>query len=211
MSSIIDVTLPMFEGCVSWPGHGEAFSQDRLATIAGGDVCNTTAFRCSAHLGTHLDAPRHFVEAGTPIDQLDLDLLKGPAEVVEVLCEGHISAQLLEDAIDDWPERLLLRTRNSAPGGALDKPEFDEHYCGIALDAAELIVAMGVKLIGVDYLSFGPYNANPPVHRAILGAGIPALEGLDFRRVEPAYYDLIALPLKLIGFDGAPVRAVLTT
>jgi arylformamidase len=210
MPTMIDVTLPMFEGCVSWPSHGEAFSAEPLARIAHGDVCNTTAFRCSAHLGTHLDAPRHFIDDGPPIDQVDLDLLIGPADVVEVICDAYISAEQLDAAVETWPERLLLRTRNSTPGGALDKPAFDKAYCGIALDAAELIVAKGVKLLGIDYLSFGPYGDNPPVHRAILGAGIPALEGLDLRRVEPGRYNLIALPLKLIGCDGAPVRAILT-
>ncbi len=211
MSALIDITLEMFPGCPAWPGDGRGVEQRLLSSIAEGGHSNTSEYTSSAHLGTHVDAPRHFIDGGATIEQLDPSLFVGPATVVDVQTDGHVTADLLEAAVGAWPERLLLRTRNSAPGGALGKVSFDRGYCGVTEDAARLIVARGVKLLGIDYYSIAPFDDLASTHRTILGAGIPALEGIDLRRVSPGPYTLIALPIKLRGFDGAPVRAVLTT
>jgi len=211
MGTWIDITLELFPGCPDWPGDGRGLEHRRLSTIAGGGQSNTSGYTCSAHLGTHVDAPRHFIDGGATIEQLDPSLFVGPATVVDVQTPGHVTADGLAAAVSEWPERLLLRTRNSALGGALSKADFDRGYCGVDEDAARLIVAHGVKLLGIDYYSIGPFDDVAPTHRTILGAGIPALEAIDLRRVRPGAYTLIALPIKLRGFDGAPVRAVLAT
>lgn len=206
---IIDISVPLFAGCPAWPGDGQ-FHHRFIDTIAGGSICNTSVFECSAHMGTHLDAPRHFVEGGRTVEQLDPALFVGPARVVETADEPHVSAAALEAAVGNtWPQRLLLRTRNSRPGGALSKSGFDRDFCALTGEAAELIVARGVKLVGIDYYSVAPFDQGRPAHDALLGAEVIALEGLDLRQVGPGEYHLIALPIKLAGFDGAPVRAVL--
>lgn len=209
---IIDVSVPLYPGCPAWPGDGD-LEQRFLCTIAGGAIANTSTYSSPSHLGTHIDAPRHFFDAGRTVDQLDPSLFIGPALVVAVptAADANVAAADLEKAMRglDWPDRLLLKTRNSRPGGALDQAAFDTGFCALTGDAGELIAARGVKLVGIDYYSIGPYGAGKPAHDAVLGADIVALEGLDLRRVEPGTYTLVALPVKLAGFEGAPVRAVL--
>lgn len=207
---IIDVTMPVYPGCPAWPGDGD-FEHRTLCTIKGGAICNTSAYSAPAHLGTHIDAPKHFFDDGATVDQLAPERFMGPATVINVETEpnGDVTAKALTRAVTRWPDRLLLRTRNSAADEALSKPQFDRGFCALTPEAAELIVSHNVRLIGLDYYSIGPFNKGLEVHRTILGAGIIALEGLDLRNVAPGEYTLIALPTKLVGLDGAPVRAVL--
>lgn len=204
----IDITLPLQPDCPAWPGD-KGLRHWRPRAIADGHDNNTSVYAASAHLGTHLDAPCHYVRGAATIDQLDPALFVGPAWVADVQTDGHVSAEALARAVTDWPQRLLIRTRNSRPGGALDHSRFDPGYCALTLEAAELVVERGVRLLGIDYFSIDTFQDSGSVHRTVLGAGLAALEGLDLRRVQAGPYTLIALPIKLVDFDGAPVRAVL--
>jgi len=207
--AILDVSLPLYPGCPSWPGD-TPFTYSRTASPVDGDRCTVGTSAGSVHLGTHVDAPRHFLAEGATIDQLDPTIFIGAAAVVDVQTPGDIAAADLAAAVTDWPHRLLIRTRNSEPGGVLDRGRPAEGFCGLTADAAELVVAHSVALIGIDGYSIAAAGNVAGPHRILLGAGVAVLEGLDLRNIAPGPYTLIAPPIKLAGSDGAPVRALLT-
>ncbi len=204
----IDISIPLCPGCRQWPGD-RPFEHAFTSRIADGSDYNSSILACSAHVGTHVDAPYHVLPIGATVDKLDPSIFVGPALVVDIQTPGHISAKHLEEKIQKWPQRLLLRTRNSAPGGALSHGGFDPTYCALEPDAANLIARRGLQLLGIDYNSVEPYEKGSDVHKAILGAGIVTLEGLDLRDIQPGEYSLVAVPLRLRDFDASPVRALL--
>jgi len=163
----------------------------------------------SAHTGTHVDAPLHFVKGGSTVDQLDLNVLIGDALVIEALDADALTAALFDALkIPSNTERLLVKTRNSkewADGASA----FSEQYVAVTADGARWLVDHGVKLIGVDYLSVAEYKDTKTPHDILLGAGVIPLEGCNLSDVPPGNYQLVALPMKLVGRDGAPTRAVL--
>jgi arylformamidase len=201
---IIDVSVPIRDGMLHYPGDPGTRIR-RVREIARGEPVNISVLEFGVHTGTHVDAPVHFLEGGSGTDELPLAALVGPADVVDgrSLTEGPIARAALESlAVPDGCERLLLRTRNS------ELWEHDDFQHGaLALDAtgAQFVVDRGIVLVGIDYLSIGDEEA----HRVLLGAGVVPVEGLDLRRVDPGRYTLACLPLKLVGGDGAPARAVL--
>lgn len=209
MANWIDISMPLCPGCRLWPGD-RPFEHAFSSRMADGSDYNTSIFACSAHVGTHVDAPYHVQADGDTVDRLDPSIFMGEALVVEIQTPGHVSAGQLEQAIPRWPQRLLLKTRNSSPGGALDQGGFDTTYCALEVDAARLIARRGLKLLGIDYNSVEPYSAGVEVHKTLLGAGIVTLEGLDLRGVRPGAYQLVAVPLRLKDFDASPVRALLS-
>jgi arylformamidase len=163
-----------------------------------------------AHSGTHLDAPMHFVKDGIPIDQLALTSLIGPARVIQ-LADSVQAIDAAELNRHDWKgaERILFRTRSTS-GHWMDSSTFHRDFAYITGDAAQLMADNGVKLVGVDYISAEKFAAPEPLaHRALLGKGIPIIEGLDLRNAPAADYDLIILPIKVAGHEGAPARAIL--
>jgi arylformamidase len=205
---LIDISLPLYPGCPTWPGD-ELFQRHLVSSLATGDSSNTSAFSASAHAGTHVDAPLHCVADANGVDRIDLATLVGPADVVDVQTAEHVAAQALAPAVVGQPDRLLIRTRNSEPGGAIGGDVFREDYCALTADAADWVVARGVRLLGIDSYSVDSYGDRGACHRILLAAGVVVLEGLDLRRVRPGAYTLIAAPIKLVDFDGAPVRAML--
>ena len=182
---------------VVYPGDPE-LSIERVMSLGAGDVANVSRMDLGVHTGTHVDAPLHFVEGAAAADALDLDVLVGPAVVVDVPGPGDIEP----DAVVDGAERILFKTRNSA---AWAEDRFYEDYASISPAAAARIVDAGVRLAGVDYLSVGGVET----HETLLRAGVVAVEGLDLRGIEPGAYTLVCLPLKLEGSDGAPARVIL--
>jgi arylformamidase len=201
-----DISLPIREGMIVYEGDPDIVVSSALA-LERGDPANVSTLRLGSHTGTHMDAPRHFIDGAPGIDTLALDVLIGPALVAEVDAErliepGHLAAVPL-----DRHTRVLLKTRNSA---LWDRPSFSREYVALSLASAQLLVERGVRLVGIDYLSIEAFGAaGHPVHKTLLGAGLVILEGLDFRRVTPGVYDLCCLPLRIAGGDGSPCRAVL--
>jgi arylformamidase len=194
---IIDISVPLREGMVTYPGD-PVVRMERAASIAGGDVVNLTRMDFGLHSGTHVDAPVHFIDGASGVDSVPLEALIGPCDVAEVpdLSPASI-AQAPEGA-----ERLLFKTPNSE---LWERDEFAEEFARLDGEAAALLVERGVRLVGVDYLSVGDEAA----HHALLEAGVVPIEGLDLRGVEPGSYELICLPLRVVGADGAPARAIL--
>jgi arylformamidase len=185
---------------------------DFLRHMRTGDVVTLSVYSMGAHSGTHIDAPMHFVANGAPIDQVELDRLIGAARVIDV----PDSVQAIDAAAlnkHDWrgAQRVLFRTRSSHRGW-MDSREFHKDFAYIAPDAAQLLADAGVVLVGVDYISAEQFGASAPrTHQILLGRGIPIVEGMDLRPVQAGDYDLIVLPLKVAGHEGAPARAIMRT
>lgn len=209
-ATIIDVTLPFSPDVPVWPGDPRIELRP-LARIAEGAPCNTTQIVCPTHCGTHVDPPRHFVEHGQDLDQVPLERWIGPCQVVRIPDEvrrvepEHLSAA----GISPDTTRLLLKTGNSRRWDTWPHT-FQTDYTALTPSAADWVVDRGIQLIGIDYFSFELYDdAENRTHRTILGAGIVAIEALDLRAVDPGFYDLICLPLRVAQGDGAPARVVL--
>jgi len=206
--SIIDITLPLTPQSVVWPGDPPITVQ-RVASIAAGDMANVTRIALSAHTGTHLDAPAHFLRDGAGVETLPLDVLIGPAVVIALMDVEAVTAAVLADApIPPGTRRLLLKTGNSARWEA-GETTFSEQFVAITADGAQWCVDHGIQLVGVDYLSVAPFDEPVDCHQILLRSGIVPVEGLNLSKVSPGTYQLICLPLLIPGSDGAPVRAVL--
>lgn len=208
MRNIIDISVPLQSDMPTWPGS-RGFRREWVERLEAGDEANVSRVDCGVHVGTHVDAPLHFVDGGASVDQLNLEILVGPATVGFLPEADAITADDLENL--DLPagtERLLLRTRNSDLWAA-GVTEFQEDFVALTADAAHWVVDRGMRLIGVDYLSVQRYQDGPAVHQTLLGAGVVVVEGLDLSSVKPEEYELICLPLRLMGAEGAPGRAIL--
>ncbi len=195
-------TTPVYEG-------DAPMKFDFLKDMRTGDKLTLSVYSMGAHSGTHIDAPMHFVATGAPIDQLPLDRLIGPARVIDIpdSVQAINAAELNQH---DWrgTKRVLFRTRSTLRGW-MDSASFHRDFAYIAPDAAQLLADAGVVLVGVDYISAEQFGAPAPrTHQILLGRGIPIVEGLDLRPVQAGDYDLIVLPLKVRGHEGAPARAI---
>ena len=206
-SGWIDVTVPIRDAMVRWPGNPEVRIDRTEKRTADGGVSRVSALALGSHTGTHVDAPVHFGVNELGVDALPLDSLIGPARVVALESPAAITRADLAPLDIARGERLLLKTRNSARCWATD--EFVSDYVYVTPDAAAYLVERGVRTVGVDYLSVGGRTDGAITHRVLLQAGVSILEGLDLRSVSPGPYDLVALPLRIAGGDGAPARAVL--
>lgn len=205
---IHDISLPVFPGMVVWPDNPQV-SVRRFLDMDRGDMATVSELSLGAHTGTHLDAPSHFVRGAAGVDGLSLDLLCGPARVCHAPEAGVLSADVFRKlAVPAGTARLLVRTRNSDLW-ANDVALFREDYVAVNADGAQWLVDHEIKVIGVDYLSVATYADPVTPHNILLRAGIIPVEGLNLSGIAPGGYSLYCLPLKLVGADGAPARAIL--
>ncbi len=206
---IYDISVLVYTGMVTWPGD-PAVAITQAMDQAKGDAATVSLLNMGVHTGTHVDAPVHFVPGGTGTDTLDLGVLVGPALVVAVPPDAPSITAAVLDALPIPPgtERILFQSRNSVYWQE-EQPRFHEDLVAVAEDGAEWLVARGVRLVGVDYLSVAPFGAGVPTHRVLLEAGVIPVEGLNLSGVTPGLYTLICLPVKLRDCDGAPARAIL--
>jgi arylformamidase len=206
--TIYDISLPISESLVTWPGD-PPLHITQPSHLDRGDVATVSRLDMGSHTGTHVDAPAHFVPGGPGVDALDLNLLVGPALVVHALEAAALSADVLQElAIPPGSERVLFRTRNS-DRWARGEREFFKGFVAITKDGARWLVSRGIRLVGVDYLSVGPFEDPVPTHQVLLQAGIIAVEGLNLSGIEPGLYHFTCLPLRIVGSDGAPARTIL--
>jgi arylformamidase len=204
--TFIDVTVPLDSNLPVYPGN-TPLTIEPIKRLASGDSSNVSTLHLGAHSGTHVDAPCHFLADGEGADALSLDLLIGPARVLEVTAQTSIGPDELRASGFAGDTRLLLKTHNSQLWGS---PTFHPDYAGVTEAGARFLVEHGVKVVGVDYLSVEVFKApGAPAHHILLGGGTVVIEGLDLRRVDPGIYDMMCLPLRLVGCDGAPARVVL--
>jgi arylformamidase len=183
---------------------------DFLKDMRKGDGFTLSVYSMGAHSGTHIDAPMHFIRDGAPIDRVPLEPLIGPARVIDIP-DGVQAIDAAELGRHDWKgaARVLFRTRSSLRGW-MSSSNFHRDFAYVAPDAAQLLADAGVRLVGVDYISAEQFGSPAPMtHRILLGKGIPIVEGLSLERVSAGDYDLIVLPIKVAGHEGAPARAIL--
>ena len=202
-ATLDSTTTPVYEG-------DAPMSFEFLKDMRKGDGFTLSKLTLGAHSGTHVDAPMHFIRDGGPVDQVSLQSLMGPARVIEIP-DSVQSIDAAELNRHEWKdaERVVFRTRSSVRGW-MKSPTFHRDFAFVAPDAAQLMADAGIKLVGVDYISAEKFGAPAPLaHRALLGKGIPIVEGLSLESITPGDYDLIVLPMKVGGREGAPARAVM--
>lgn len=202
----IDVSLPLRTGMVHWPGDPGVMLR-RVKDLSRGDDCTLSAISMGAHSGTHVDAPSHFLKGARDLDSLPLDVAVGPARVIAIRHSGVITPEELRPHRLRRGERVLFKTGNS--GRCFRDDDFVKDFVSISPGAAQLLAERGVRLVGIDYLSVGGFFANGrEIHEILLRAGIWILEGLNLSRVRPGPVELVCLPLRIVGGDGAPARAI---
>jgi arylformamidase len=207
MLNIYDVSLPIISGGLVYPGNPEIAiaPQQSLAKGAG---ANVSSLSFGSHTGTHVDAPKHFFDDGIAVDALALDVLMGPAVLVYVGddCTAVGEKELRLHELKGH-SRVLIKSRNSS---FVRERHFRPDYTYLAPDGAEYLVSLGVRLVGVDYLSIEQYHSgHHRTHKTLLERGIIIVEGLDLSAPPMGPYEFRCLPLRITGLDGAPARAVL--
>jgi len=203
----IDISLTIETGRIVWPGDpGVEVSQ--LLQIDKGDICNTSLLTCPVHVGTHVDAPLHFIEGGEGIETLPLNSLAGKAKVIEIMNETEIPLEEIENSEIDEGDIILFKTINSSI--YLKEKSFNENYVYLSTAAAEYLAMRKIATVGIDYYSIAGVNNNlVECHQVLLGAKVTIIEGLDLSMISPGEYEFICLPIKIKGSDGSPARAII--
>lgn len=207
--SIIDISVALRDDMPVWPGSVD-FEIRRQMSMGNGDACNLSNMRIDLHMGTHVDAPLHFIRDGKAVDELSLEIFNGPVFVADLGAAREISSRELEaSGLPRGMERVLFKTTNSER--LWRKREFDASFVALTPDGARWLVDRRLRMVGSDYLSVQRFNDTPEVHHILLGAGVGVLEGVDLSGVAAGGYELICLPIKVAGAEGAPARAALRT
>lgn len=204
---LFDISVPVKNGGVVYPGNPEIQIELQQDMSRGGSS-NVSLLSIGSHTGTHVDAPLHMIPGGAGVDGIPLDALIGPALVigfdddVMAVTEAYLRAQPIAGY-----ERVLLKTRNSR---FIRERDFHRDYTYLAPDGAEYLVSLGVRLVGIDYLSIEQFHSgHHRTHKTLLSRGVVIVEGLDLSEPPAGEYEFYCLPVLLEGVDGAPARAVL--
>jgi arylformamidase len=200
-----DITQPLRPGMPTWPGD-TPFESGGVWSMGPGTPVNVGRFSQSVHAGTHGDAPFHYDAGGVTAEAVDLSVYLGPCRLIDVRGAGaRIEPADVAGALERVPTRVLLRTYEAFPHVA-----WDSDFTAIAPATIDLLADHGVRLIGVDTASLDPETSKTmDAHRRVAARGMAILEGLVLTAPPPGDYELIALPLPLVGLDASPVRAVL--
>ena len=202
----IDVSVPLRTNMVRWPGDPPVRIERVLDFELGHDVA-VSRLDMGTHTGTHIDAPAHFVRDGASLDAMPFAATVGRARVVAIRNRRMITPEELVKHRLRPGERVLFRTTNSSR--CWHTNDFIEDFVHVTPAAARFLVERGVRTVGVDYLSVGGLGSGgDETHLVLLDAGIWIIEGLNLARVRPGRYDLICLPLRVHGAEGAPARAI---
>ena len=207
MTDWIDVSVTVRHGMPHWPDN-PPIVLERVLDTGRGDACNVSHLAMGVHSGTHMDGPVHFIHEAGGLDEMPLTATMGEARVIEIenpreITVGELSRHGLQPG-----ERVLFRTSNS--DRCWQSSSFVEDFVGLSEEAAVYLAETGVRTVGIDYLSVGGYHADgAAIHKILLQAGIWIIEGLDLSPVTGGRYEMICLPVKLHGSDGAPARAIL--
>jgi arylformamidase len=207
---IYDLSITVTDQTVTWHNSETGLTVRPVSTIGEKSPANVSVLTVGAHLGTHLDAPRHFVADGGTVETIAIERLVGWMDLVEIYDRAAIEADDLDSAgIPADCKRLLIRTNNTRRR-LIDDTTFHTDYVGLAPSAAHWIVDRGILLVGLDYLSVGAYGpGNGEVHVVLLSQSVVLVETLDLEDVPVGRYRGAILPLKLTGAEATPCRAVL--
>ncbi len=205
---IYDISVGISPDTPVWPGDPPV-SLERIRSMDEGAEANVSRLASGVHVGTHIDAPLHFLPEGHSVEYIPLKSLIGRAYVVDLRKAQVIDAETLESAgIPPRTRRVLFRTRNSEYWKR-GQSEFQKDFVAVDASGAKWLARKGVRMVGVDYLSVAPYGDGAPTHRILLEADIVVVEGLDLSQIRQGRYTIYCLPLKLLGSEGAPARAIL--
>jgi arylformamidase len=203
---LYDITPPISEDLKVWPGDTTP-RREVLLDVQRGDVVTLSTLHATVHLGAHADGPNHYGIAAPSIDQRSLEYYLGPCQVVrvDVSRQARVTPDMLPASIE--ARRVLIAT-----GTFPDPTQFNEDFAALSPGLVDSLHIQGVRLIGIDTPSVDLFDSKDlPAHKRFLFNDMAILEGLVLNDVPPGVYELIALPLKLVGFDASPVRAVLRT
>ena len=198
----VDVSVPIYAGMVHFPDN-PSIEIETLSHVDRGDLCTVSRLTMGSHTGTHIDAPIHFLRGGTGAEQIPVENLIGPARVIEIKDPDAVTAEELRVHKLGARERLLFKTSNSER--CWKTSQFVPDFVSIAEDAASYLASLNTLAVAIDYLSAG----SPQTHRTLLGAGVVIIEGLNLTGISQGRYELLCLPLKILGGDGAPARVLL--
>ena len=201
----IDISMPIRNNMVHWPGDTD-IKVKRINSLGAGDICNLTNISFSAHTSTHMDAPLHFIDNAKDISTLPFNAVIGKAKIIEIKDTISIKPEELETYNIEENDRILFKTRNSSVDWGME--EFISEYVFLTTEAAKYLAEKKIKTIGIDYLSIAGLNNTEEVHKILLSSEIWIIEGLLLNEVTEGLYDLICLPINIVGSDGAPARAV---
>jgi len=206
--AIYDISVLLGRESIVFP-NDMPYSRDLTLTIEDSGICNVSKLVLSAHSGTHIDAPSHFIPNAKSIDQYPVQEFIFPARVVNIEDKESIKPAELENLDIEQGDALLFRTYNSI-SGQCSNGVFTEKFVYLSAEAATFCAEKKASLVGIDYATIERYGDEAsPAHRTLLGNGILILEGINLREVPPGEYTLFCLPLKIEGGEGSPVRAIL--
>ncbi len=206
MSKIIDISRSLTSTTAVWPGD-IPYSLPSVVRRSDGDTVNVTRLNMSSHTATHMDAPYHFTDDGSTVEQMDLARYWGLAQLVTVQKEsGPLSPADFAHVDLSLAPRLLVHSRASHQ----DPTQFHHDYVYPSPELADFLGQYGIILYGADAPSMDASDSQTlDGHHALLRNDIMILEGLNFTAVDDGLYELVALPLKLVHGDGSPIRAAL--
>jgi arylformamidase len=208
LMALYDISLTISEDLPTWPGD-PTIKLTKLSQIDQGDLANVTHLSTPVHMGTHVDAPDHFLNNGKTVESIPLDHFIGQALVIYIDAPTIITAEdLIAQNIPSGTERLLIKTVNSEIWKRNDQV-FQEDFVALSPDAADQLVKTGIKVVGIDYLSVAAFDEPVPTHKILLEKNVLVIEGLDLSQINPGDYKLYCLPLKISSSDGAPARVLL--
>lgn len=204
----IDISLPVSSSLPIWPSSPAIKLQHHLS-LDKGDPVNDTLISCSAHTGTHIDAPLHHIKKGKSVDLISINTLIGLAYIANIPSSEMITQDVLEQvSLPSDTKRLLLRTRNSE-FWRKGVSNFQKDFVALSPDAARWIVDRGIILVGIDYLSIQGFYDGPETHLILLESEVVILEGINLASVAQGLYELYCLPINFQGIEAAPARALL--
>jgi arylformamidase len=201
-----DVTVPVKSGMLHWPGDPEVEIFKR-SSIEDGDEANVSGINFGLHTGTHMDAPLHFIDKADDITAVSPEVLIGSAKVINIEHEEYIGREELKSKQISNGDRVLFKTKNS--DSEWFNKDFKKDFIYLNDEGAEFLASAGVSVIGIDYLSIGKFKEGEKTHKILLSKGIWIIEGLYLNDLPEGEYEMYALPLKIEGADGSPVRVIL--
>lgn len=205
----IDISAPIHDSMTGWPGLPHVNVQ-KFQDLHKGDDVNITTFSMPVHSGTHVDAPRHLYKNGNDVTSIDFESVIGPCRVIEIPASAKsILPEHLENANVQPGERILFKTSNSKIDWT--SKSFQRDFTFLSTPAAEILAALKVKAVGLDYICIGNRGNHKLVHSILFETGVCVIEGLNLADADAGSYELYCLPLKILGADAAPSRAILKT
>lgn len=203
---IYDISPTLSNFTRVWPGEPN-LQREVLADIDKGDTVTVSILHSTVHIGAHADAPSHIIANEDTIGEVDLDYYIGQCQVIQINCQPNDVITLKQITQPILAERILLKTLSF-----YDRDYWAEDFAALSPELVDYLQEKGVKLIGVDTPSVDPFHSKTlDAHRRFVANKMAILEGLYLSDIKEGLYELIALPLKLIGFDASPVRAILRT